>query len=406
MRRIEEENEFSPQQYLHKEELKEYEAAYTEIVQQLETELENKLANKVQLLIGIYKASFTELTNSMNIFEKKWRTVLLYKLLDDLAAQPDLGQIEIAKDARQHVLNIITQLSKMPSPKRTKNIKKVIYASILICLLGQCCFRIPKPKVDENDNFKLNIADSLLILVLILIFMDFSIVVKEHYNSLDSLRNNQEIKKALSLLATNTEKLSQTVPSFILGSLIDQKFEEDYQRMITDFNQQAVMKSLQVDMKFVHIFKAIQRVCSENWEGGKCPVCQYDCQLSEAVYSVVEIKSSKNWPYQGFYHQNCFKEWIDTRNHNKNNLIDILVTNGLVFKFGFPLLISIQKVRDDFSNLQRRYPLKPGYELTLTDQNLSLEQKLQEFRRRPCIINDSSAITKLTENPVLNFNIL
>ena len=172
-----------------------------------------------------------------------------------------------------------------------------------------------------------------------------------------------------------------------------------YQSLITNFNQPKAVISIPIDMEFVHIYKAIQQTNSKK----ECHICFEDCKLSEAFYSVSETLSSDEPPYHGYYHEDCFMTWFKNRETNNYPLIDPVSNRKLVLKFKFPILISVQKSLDDFTNLNQQFPLKQGYQLKLIGQKMSTlaietsEDKLLPINKRPNIYQRRK--TAETTNP-------
>ncbi len=382
---------------LDQEESKKSENAYQEIVQELNTVSESKLMNRGQLLIGAYKMAFSQFVTANDIFEKKWRVDVLSQILIDLlAAKADLeaNQNEIIDSIRQNVLEIMKTMSGLHSERFRSRLCFVM----LLTYIFPACGLLLNNSLDRESQICGHGILGILPALTVMIFINMKYIEPLYVHRV-------QMKPIMDELNIKTQQLVQTqTMSFILTSLIDEKFNRDYQQIVTDLNKQEATTPLRTKekMKFV----AIQRACSEDDQ--ECPICLSNCQPSEAVYSMVETKpseDSKEWPYQGFYHQDCLKKWIDNQNDNNYALIDPKTSKKLVLRLGFPLLISIQKIREDFSDLQRKYPVKPSYELNLSlrpiqngvqmgfQPSSSDEQKQQEIRNRLLIFRPTTLTT-------------
>ena len=81
------------------------------------------------------------------------------------------------------------------------------------------------------------------------------------------------MKSTMDEFNIKTQQLLSRTMSFILTPLIDEEFKRYYQQVVTDLNKQEVTTYLPIQMKFVHVLKAIQRAYSKDDQ--ECRICKY-----------------------------------------------------------------------------------------------------------------------------------
>ncbi len=155
-----------------------------------------------------------------------------------------------------------------------------------------------------------------------------------------------------------TVHLVGLLPNKII-SMVGDDFKNIYQRTLADLNQQTLSVPLKVEGRFFHTLRIMQQ--AEKAEGKvsdhlTCAICldgftnDKNDKFSGAYYSLTEIKSPQESPYQGPYHRACLSFSKQSK--------DPLTRRNLIrdSQIGLPVLVSLAYSVKDLKDLESKSP--------------------------------------------------